>query len=184
VTLDGDGPLGCTRMLLSKPVIAAIGGFCVAGGFELALWADLRIVEEDATMGCFERRWGVPLVDGGTYRLPRIVGVGRALDIMMTGRPVKASEALAIGLATEVVPNGQARARAIWLGRQLAAFPQVCLREDRLSLYEGLGLGLMEGLRRETERGLRTIAADEPRSGATRFAGGAGRHGAQEPPSR
>src|SRR6516165_10710007 len=134
----GDGPMGPTRMLLSKPVIAAISGYAVAGGLELALWCDLRVMEEDATLGVFCRRWGVPLIDGGTVRLPRIVGLGRALDLVLTGRPVAADEALAIGLANRVVAPGTARAEAERLAAQIVAFPQAGLRSDRRSVYDAL----------------------------------------------
>lgn len=176
----GDGPLGPTRMLLSKPVIAAVSGYAVAGGLELACWCDLRIAEEGAIFGCFERRWGVPLVDGGTWRLPRLIGLGRALDLILTGRPVPAAEALAIGLATEVVPNGEARRRAEELAAELARFPQICLRSDRRSVYAGWGLELDDALRLEGALGLDVIRSGETRAGAERFAAGAGRHGARE----
>src|SRR6266487_3666035 len=137
---DGDGPMGPTRMTLSKPVVAAVAGHAVAGGLELALWCDLRVVEEDAVLGVFCRRWGVPLVDGGTVRLPRIVGLGRALDLILTGRPVDAGEAHRIGLAARVVRHGEARAAAEALAADLARFPQACMRNDRLSAYASLGL--------------------------------------------
>ncbi|MHB2018468.1 MAG: crotonase/enoyl-CoA hydratase family protein [Candidatus Xenobia bacterium] len=133
---DGDGPMGPTRMRLSKPVIAAISGHAVAGGLELAIWCDLRIAEEDSVLGVFCRRWGVPLIDGGTVRLPRIIGMGRALDLILTGRAVSASEALSMGLVTRIVPSGTSRAEAEALARQLAALPQTCMRHDRLSAYE------------------------------------------------
>src|SRR5271170_210065 len=139
VTNDGDGPMGPTRMTLSKPVVAAIDGYAVAGGMELALWCDLRVMEEDATLGVFCRRWGVPLIDGGTVRLPRIVGAGRALDLILTGRAVGATEALAIGLVNRVVEKGHVRAAALDLAEEIASFPGVCMREDRLSMYEGFG---------------------------------------------
>ncbi|MDO8188426.1 crotonase/enoyl-CoA hydratase family protein [Conexibacter sp. JD483] len=173
----GDGPMGPSRMLLSKPVIAAISGHAVAGGLELALWCDLRVVEEDATLGVFCRRWGVPLIDGGTVRLPRIVGLGRALDLILTGRPVSAKEALAIGLATLVVPPGEARTAAEALARELARFPQLCMRHDRLSAYEQHDLGLEEALANELRHGLVALE-HEALPGAARFAAGAGRHGA------
>jgi enoyl-CoA hydratase len=172
---DGDGPMGPSRMLLSKPVIAAISGHAVAGGLELALWCDLRVVEEDAVLGVFCRRWGVPLIDGGTARLPRLIGLSRALDLILTGRPVKSDEALAMGLANRVVPRGEARAAAESLARELAAFPQGCLRADRLSAYEGMGLSLGEALEAEFARGEQVIS--EARQGARRFAEGEGRHG-------
>ena len=148
---DGDGPMGPTRMTLAKPVIAAISGYAVAGGLELALWCDLRVVEENATFGVFCRRWGVPLIDGGTVRLPRIVGHGRAMDMILTGRPVDAREALQMGLATRVVANGMAREAAESLAREIAALPQTCLRSDRRSLTEQQDLTFREAMRRETE---------------------------------
>ena len=154
---DGDGPMGPTRMLLSKPVIASIAGHAVAGGLELALWCDLRVVEEDATLGVFCRRWGVPLIDGGTIRLPRIVGLGRALDLILTGRAVSAHEALAMGLATRVVPTGTARAAAEELAAELAVLPQLCMRNDRLSAYEQSSMSLEEALANELRRGIDTI---------------------------
>jgi len=176
VAADGDGPMGPTRMLLSKPVIAAIGGHSVAGGLELALWCDLRIVEEDAVLGVFCRRWGVPLIDGGTVRLPRIVGLGRALDLILTGRPVDAPEALAIGLANRVVPAGTSRAAAEALAAELARVPQLCLRHDRLSAYEQHDLSLDDALANELRHGLVALE-HEARDGAARFAAGEGRHG-------
>lgn len=172
---DGDAPLGPTRLDLSKPVIAAISGHAVAGGLELAVWCDLRVVEEDAVLGVFCRRFGVPLVDGGTARLPRLVGLGRALDLILTGRAVGAEEALRIGLVDRVVPPGSARERAEALARELATFPQACLRSDRASVYEGLGLPLEQAMAGELERGRSVL--DEAVSGARRFAGGEGRHG-------
>src|SRR5690349_20257922 len=151
---DGDGPMGPTRMRLGKPVIAAVSGYAVAGGLELALWCDLRVVERDAVFGVFCRRFGVPLIDGGTVRLPRIVGLGRALDLILTGRPVDADEALAIGLATRVVPTGTARRAAEELAAALAGFPQTCLRHDRASVYDGAGLDLERALAVELEHGM------------------------------
>lgn len=177
---DGDGPMGPTRMRLSKPVIAAIAGHAVAGGLELALWCDLRVMEEDAVLGVFCRRWGVPLIDGGTVRLPRIVGLGRALDLVLTGRPVHAEEALRIGLVDRVVPKGQARAAAEALAGEIARFPQTCMLGDRASVYDGLGSSLEEALRIELEHGLRALADPALRSGAGRFADGAGRGGSFE----
>ena len=174
---QGDGPMGVSRMLLSKPVIAAISGFAVAGGLELALWCDLRVVEEDAVMGVFCRRWGVPLIDGGTIRLPRLIGLSRALDLILTGRAVKADEALAMGLANRVVPVGRARDEAEALAREIAAFPQACMRHDRLSAYEQHDLPLHEALAREFAHGLESLASPELASGLKRFRGGAGRHG-------
>jgi enoyl-CoA hydratase len=174
---DGDGPMGPTRMILGKPVIAAISGHAVAGGLELALWCDLRIVEVSAIMGVFCRRWGVPLIDGGTIRLPRIVGLGRALELILTGRAIDAAEALAIGLATRVVEHGGARAAAIALAHELAALPQAALRGDRLSTYQQHDLPLDEAFANELVHGGRALA--EGIAGAARFADGAGRHGAK-----
>src|SRR5207245_2538526 len=173
----GDGPMGPTRMLLTKPVLAAVSGYAVAGGFELALWCDLRILEEDAIMGVFNRRWGIPLLDGGTVRLPALVGLGRALDLILTGRPVDAREAERIGLANRVVAKGKAREEAEALARTVAAFPPNCVRSDRQSAYESVGARLVAALRREHELGMRSAATGESREGATRFAAGAGRHG-------
>lgn len=171
------GPMGPSRMLLSKPVIAAVAGSCVAGGLELALWCDLRVAEEDAVFGVFCRRWGVPLIDGGTVRLPRIIGQGRALDMILTGRPVDAREALDIGLANRVVPKGRSRQEAEKLARQIAAFPQTCMRNDRLSAYEQFNMGIDAALFNEHEHGLQTLESGETVKGATRFRDGAGRHG-------
>ena len=173
---DGDGPMGPSRMLLSKPVIAAIGGYAVAGGLELALWCDLRVMEEDAIVGVFCRRWGIPLIDGGTIRLPRLIGLSRALDLILTGRPVTAAEALQMGLANRVVPKGSALQASTALAKELAAFPQVCLRGDRLSAYEQFDLDLNQAIANEFRHGLEALRA-ETASGAARFAGGAGRHG-------
>ena len=170
-------PMGCTRLMLSKPVIAAVSGYAVAGGMELALWCDLRVMEETATFGIFCRRWGVPLIDGGTLRLPRLIGMSRALDLILTGRPVDAKEALAIGLANRVVPHGQAREAAEELARQLAGFPQHCLRSDRQSAYEQWGMRQGDALANEFAHGMKTISSGETVKGAGRFAGGAGRHG-------
>ena len=176
---SGDGPLGPTRMRLSKPVIAAVSGYAVAGGLELALWCDLRVMEEDAVFGVFCRRWGVPLIDGGTVRLPRLVGMGRALDLILTGRPVAADEALAIGLANRLVAPGEALAAAQALARELAAFPQACMLADRRSAYQQWDLPLAEALRQEGARGV-AVVFSEGVAGAARFAAGAGRHGAFE----
>ncbi|HVO28058.1 MAG TPA: crotonase/enoyl-CoA hydratase family protein [Candidatus Margulisiibacteriota bacterium] len=176
----GDGPMGPSRMLLSKPVIAAVAGHAVAGGLELALWCDLRVVERSAQFGVFCRRWGVPLCDGGTVRLPRIIGLGRALDMILTGRPVGAEEALRIGLADRVVDDGQSRAAAEALAEQIGAFPQICMRSDRLSAYEQAGLSLDEALRNEFRRGVAVVRSGETLAGAQRFASGAGRHGTFE----
>ncbi len=175
---DGDGPLGCTRMLLRKPVIAAVEGYAVAGGLELALWCDLRVAARDAVFGVFCRRWGVPLIDGGTVRLPRLIGLSRALDLILTGRPVDAREAERIGLANRVVPRGQARAAAEALAAEIAVFPPRCVLSDRRSAYESEGVTLEAALRREFEFGKVTIDSGESREGAARFAAGAGRHGA------
>jgi enoyl-CoA hydratase len=177
VAPDGDGPMGPSRMLLSKPVIAAIAGHAVAGGLELALWCDLRIVEQDAVLGVFCRRWGVPLIDGGTVRLPRLIGLSRALDLILTGRPVDADEALAIGLANRVVPTGGSREAAEALAAQLAGFPQLCMRHDRLSAYEQHDLPLDEALANELRHGIVALE-HEALGGAARFAAGEGRHGA------
>lgn len=176
VTLDG--PMGPTRRLLPKPVIAAVEGHAVAGGLELALWCDLRVAAESAVFGVFCRRWGVPLIDGGTVRLPRIVGQGRALDMILTGREVGAAEALQFGLATMVVPDGHALAEALALAERLAALPQVCLRSDRESTYRQWDLPIEPALALETELGLATLLTGEATAGAQRFAGGAGRGGA------
>jgi enoyl-CoA hydratase len=169
VAPDGDGPMGPSRMLLSKPVIAAIAGHAVAGGLELACWCDLRVVEEDATLGVFCRRWGVPLIDGGTVRLPRLIGLSRALDLILTGRAVGAAEALAIGLANRVVPKGAARAEAEALARAIAAHPRLCMRNDRLSAYEQHDLSLAEAIANELRRGVETLEAGEAFDGSRRF---------------
>jgi enoyl-CoA hydratase len=171
-----DGPMGPTRMRLGKPVIAAIEGYAVAGGIELAVWCDLRVAAEDATLGVFCRRWGVPLIDGGTVRLPRLIGTGRALDLILTGRAVGAAEAQAIGLVDRVVPSGTARQAAEALAHELAALPQDCLRNDRLSVLEQEGLAEEEALRAELDHGMRSLGA-VALEGAARFASGAGRHG-------
>lgn len=174
---DGDAPLGPTRMLLSKPVIAAVSGYAVAGGLELALWCDLRVVEQSATFGVFCRRWGVPLIDGGTIRLARLIGHSRALDLILTGRPVAADEALAIGLANRLVADGEARAAAEALAAQIAALPQTCMQHDRLSSYEQWGLPLNEALRNECRHGRISLDSGDAQSGAKRFRQGEGRHG-------
>ncbi|HKN95712.1 MAG TPA: crotonase/enoyl-CoA hydratase family protein [Pseudonocardiaceae bacterium] len=176
VAPDGDGPMGPTRLRLAKPVIAAVSGYAVAGGLELALWCDLRVAEEDAVFGVFCRRWGVPLIDGGTVRLPRLVGTSRAMDMILTGRPVGAAEALSMGLVNRVVPTGRARAEAERLAAELAAFPQTCLREDRLSVLEQDGLAEADAMAGEYRHGVTSLAADTL-AGAGRFAAGAGRHG-------
>jgi enoyl-CoA hydratase len=175
VAATGDGPMGPTRMRLRKPVVAAISGHAVAGGLELAIWCDLRVMEEDAVLGVFCRRWGVPLIDGGTVRLPRLIGAGRAMDLILTGRPVGAEEALAIGLVDRVVPAGGARAAAEELAARIAAFPQTCLRHDRLAALEQEGLDEQAALAVEFGHGL--VSLSEARSGAARFAAGEGRHG-------
>jgi enoyl-CoA hydratase len=174
---DGDGPMGPTRLRLSKPVIAAVAGHAVAGGLELALWCDLRVADETAIFGVYCRRWGVPLIDGGTVRLPRLVGTGRAMDLILSGRSVDAAEALAIGLVNRLVPAGEALTAAQGLARQLAAFPQTCLREDRASVLEQEGLDEAAALANEFRHGLLSLAADTL-AGAARFASGEGRHGA------
>jgi enoyl-CoA hydratase len=173
---DGDAPMGPTRMLLNKPVIAAISGYAVAGGLELALWCDLRVAEEEAVLGVFCRRWGVPLIDGGTVRLPRLIGLSHALDLILTGRAVGADEALQMGLVNRVVPKGTARQTAEQLAHDIAQFPQVCLRNDRLSAYEQCDLNFADAMANEFQRGLDSLQAGS-RDGATRFAAGKGRHG-------
>lgn len=182
--IDSDyGPLGFTRLAVSKPTIAAVAGYAVAGGLELACWCDMRIADESAVFGCFERRFGVPLVDGGTQRLPRIIGLGRALELILTGRPVHADEALRFGLVNEVVPRGQHLQRAIKLGHMLAQFPQQCLRNDRQAVYEGLGLPLVDGLKLEARLGMMTAASGETSEGAQSFREGKGRGGAFDEPA-
>ena len=173
----GMGPMGPSRMALSKPVIAAVSGHAVAGGLELALWCDLRVVEQDAVMGVFCRRWGVPLIDGGTVRLPRLIGQSRAMDLILTGRSVDADEALAIGLANRVVPHGESRQRAEELAAELAALPQQCLRADRRSALNQWGLAEADAM--DFEFGSLSRVAAESLAGAARFAAGAGRHGAR-----
>jgi enoyl-CoA hydratase len=176
VAPDGDGPMGPTRLRLSKPVIAAIAGHAVAGGLELALWCDLRVAEEGAVLGVFCRRWGVPLIDGGTVRLPRLIGASRAMDLILTGRPVGAAEALTMGLVNRVVGDGESRAAAEALAHELARFPQRCLREDRLSALEQEGISEDAALSVEFEHALRSLA--EMQDGLERFRAGAGRGGA------
>jgi enoyl-CoA hydratase len=175
---DGDGPMGPTRMLLDKPVIAAVEGHAVAGGLELAVWCDLRVAARDATFGVYCRRWGVPLIDGGTIRLPRLIGHSHALDLIITGRGVSGDEAQRLGLANRLAEPGDALRDAVALAHEIAALPQVCLRNDRRSSYEQWGTGLDAALARETELGLDTLQSGEAFEGAARFAGGAGRHGA------
>jgi enoyl-CoA hydratase len=181
VRADGDGPMGPSRMLLSKPVIAAVEGHAVAGGLELALWCDLRVAARDAVFGVFCRRWGVPLIDGGTVRLPRLIGHSHALDLILTGRGVSGDEALRMGLANRLVATGEARAAAIALAAELAALPQRCLREDRASSYEQWGLGIDAALSNEFEHGMRVVSDPAMLAGVSRFASGAGRHGAAAP---
>lgn len=178
VAPDGDGPLGPTRLLLGKPVIAAIEGFAVAGGLELACWCDLRVAATDAALGVYCRRWGVPLIDGGSVRLPQIIGLGRAMELVLTGRTVQADEALAIGLVNRVVPSGGARAAAEAWAAELAALPQTCLRSDRLSLLASFGQPTESAMAGELARGVETILSGETLAGAARFSAGAGRHGA------
>jgi enoyl-CoA hydratase len=177
VAPDGDGPMGPTRLRLAKPVLAAIEGPAVAGGLELAIWCDLRVAGEGAVLGVLSRRAGVPLVDLGTIRLPRLIGHGRAMDLILTGRAVRAAEALAIGLVDRVVPDGTARAAAVALAAELAALPQAALRGDRLSAIEQWGLDDEAAVANELRHGMATLASGESVAGASRFASGAGRHG-------
>lgn len=176
VTLDG--PMGPTRMVLRKPVIAAVEGFAVAGGLELAIWCDLRVAADDAVFGVYCRRWGVPLIDGGTIRLPRLIGQSRALDLLITGRGVSGEEAVRMGLVNRSVPAGTALAAAIKLAHEIAALPQGCMRNDRQSSYEQWNLSFADAVANETKLGLDTITSGETLAGAARFAAGAGRHGA------
>lgn len=177
VSEEGDGPLGVTRMLLSKPVIAAVEGYAVAGGFEIALWCDLRVAAENAVFGIYNRRWGVPLVDGGTIRLPHLIGHSHALDLILTGRGVSGQEALTMGVASRLTPSGAALEAALALAADLARFPQRGMRSDRLSSYEQWSLAWDEAIRNETRRGLETLGSGESEEGARRFAAGHGRHG-------
>jgi enoyl-CoA hydratase len=174
---EGDGPMGPSRLALTKPTIAAVEGYAVAGGLELALMCDLRVAGETAVFGVFCRRWGVPLIDGGTVRLPRLIGLSRALDMILTGRPVDAREALAFGLANRVVATGRAREEAEALARTIAEFPPHCVRSDRRSAWEGMGLSLPDALANEFALGKATHDTGESQDGARRFADGAGRHG-------
>ncbi len=183
LTEDGPGPMGPTRMQLSKPVIAAVEGYAVAGGLELAIWCDLRVASSEATFGVFCRRFGVPLIDGGTVRLPRLIGHGRALDLILSGREVDADEALAVGLVNRVVPAGTTRAAAVEWGQQLAALPQTCLRNDRRSVMAQWGLSTSAAMQAETRFGLDSLASSEAAAGATRFAAGAGRSGSTIDPA-
>jgi enoyl-CoA hydratase len=176
-SVHADGPMGPTRMLLSKPVIAAVEGFAVAGGLELAVWCDLRVAASDATFGVYCRRWGVPLVDGGTVRLPRLIGHSHALDLILTGRGVSGEEAVRMGLANRSVAPGTALAAAVQLAKELAALPQGCMRRDRQSSYDQWSMDLPDALAHETSLGLETIASGETLEGASRFASGEGRHG-------
>ena len=173
----GDGPMGPSRMLLGKPVIAAVEGFAVAGGLELAVWCDLRVAARDAVFGVYCRRWGVPLVDGGTIRLPRLIGQSHAMDLILTGRGVSGDEAKTMGLVNRLVEPGEALEAAKALGREIAAFPQMCMRNDRMSAITQWSLDLDSALLAETKLGLEVIRSGETREGATRFAKGAGRHG-------
>lgn len=177
VTVEGDGPMGPTRMELTKPVIAAVEGHAVAGGLELAVWCDLRVAAADAVFGVYCRRWGVPLIDGGTIRLPRLIGHSHAMDLILTGRGVSGDEALHIGLANRIVEPGEALDAAVALAHDIAAFPQGCMRTDRTSALRQWSLDEATALRAETEGGLAVIASGETREGAARFAAGAGRHG-------
>jgi enoyl-CoA hydratase len=177
LTEDAPAPLGPTRLLLGKPVLAAVEGHAVAGGLELALWCDLRVAAEDAVFGVFCRRFGVPLLDLGTVRLPRLIGHSHAMDLILTGRGVQGAEALRMGLANRLVPKGQARDAAIGLAHELAAFPQRCLRSDRLSAYEQWSLSYQDALRNELRRGIEVVQSGESVAGAASFAGGQGRHG-------
>jgi enoyl-CoA hydratase len=176
VSPEGEGPMGPTRLMMSKPVIAAVSGFAVAGGLELALWCDLRVAEDDATFGVYCRRWGVPLIDGGTVRLPRLIGHSRALDMILTGRAVDAQEALQIGLANRVVPKGEARTAAEALAEEISRFPQACMLADRSSSYRQWDMSLDAALHDEAEGGL-PIIEQEAIKGAARFKSGLGRHG-------
>jgi enoyl-CoA hydratase len=177
---EGDGPMGPSRMLLRKPVIAAVAGPAVAGGLELALWCDMRVAENSAVFGVYCRRWGVPLIDGGTVRLPRLIGQSRAMDMILTGRSVAAEEALQIGLVNRLVADGSARAGAEALAEQISQFPQTCMRSDRLSAYAQWGHDIDAAMAIEYQQGLAVIKSGETLRGATRFAGGAGRHGSFE----
>jgi enoyl-CoA hydratase len=174
---DGDAPLGVSRLMIGKPVIAAVEGHAVAGGLEVALWCDLRVAAQRAVFGVFCRRFGVPLMDGGTIRLARIVGHGRALDMILTGRAIGAEEALLMGLANRIVPDGRALQEALTLAHELAALPQACMRSDRMSVYEQWSSSTADALIHETRRGIAVINSGETAQGAQRFAGGEGRHG-------
>ena len=182
VTADGDGPMGPTRMRTRKPVLAAVEGYAVAGGLELACWCDLRVAARDAVFGVFCRRWGVPLIDGGTVRLPRLIGLSGALDLILTGRGVAGEEAAALGLANRLTEPGQALEAARALAHELAALPQTCLRNDRQSAYDQEGLGLDEAIHHEYELGMATLSSSEFQAGVARFVAGEGRHGAAAAP--
>jgi enoyl-CoA hydratase len=173
----GDGPMGPSRMVLSKPIIAAVAGYAVAGGLELALWCDMRIVEKSAIFGVFCRRFGIPLIDGGTVRLPRLIGLSRAMDMILTGRPVSAQEALEWGLANRVVEDGKSREEAEKLARDIALFPKTCMRNDRLSAYEQSGMSVKDAMANEFEWGLKTLASGEYLEGSDAFTQGKGKHG-------
>jgi enoyl-CoA hydratase len=175
---EGDAPMGVSRMLLGKPVLAAVEGYAVAGGLELALWCDMRIAAVDAVFGVYCRRWGVPLIDGGTVRLPRLIGHSHAMDLILTGRGVSGDEALQMGLANRLVPQGEALTATVTLAHQLAALPQGCMRSDRLSAYEQWSIADTDAaLRNEFARGVAVVQSGETVTGAQRFAAGAGRHG-------
>jgi len=174
---EGDGPMGPTRMRLSKPVIAAVAGHAVAGGLELAAWCDMRVAEASAVFGVYCRRFGVPLIDGGTVRLPRLIGMSRAMDLILTGRGVRAEEAVQMGLVNRVVAEGEARPAAEELARQIAKFPQTCMRHDRLSAYEGMETDFEAAMRNEFRHGMTTVESEETVQGAGRFRDGVGRHG-------
>jgi len=175
--IDGNGPMGPTRMKLSKPVIAAVAGYAVAGGLELAIWCDMRVVEKDAIFGVYCRRFGVPLIDGGTVRLPRLIGLSRAMDMILTGRPVNAEEALSWGLANKIVDINKSRIEAERLAREIAAFPQICLKNDRLSAYDQFGLNIKDAMVKEFEYGLNTLESGEYLKGTQSFVRGKGKHG-------
>ena len=175
--LNGDGPMGPTRMSLNKPVIAAIAGYAVAGGLELALWCDLRVVEESAVFGVFCRRYGVPLIDGGTVRLPRLIGMSRALDMILTGRPINAQEAYQWGLANRVVNDGQSREKAEQLAKEIAEYPTMCMRNDRISVHTQFGVTIKDAMKMEFELGLKTLESGEYLEGSKQFMLGKGKHG-------
>ena len=184
IEVEGDSPMGPCRMMLSKPTIAAVAGYAVAGGLELAIWCDLRVMEESAIFGVFCRRFGVPLVDGGTVRLPRLIGLSRALDMILTGRPVSAQEAFEWGLANRIVKDGTVREEAEKLARQIASFPQICMRNDRSSTYEQFGMNLKGAMKNEFEYGLNTLESGEYLEGSKKFTLGKGKHGSKSPFSK